>query len=207
MKERVKICGITRLEDALEAERLGASAVGFIFFRNSKRYITPDHAGEISTRLGPFIARVGVFVDEDITRVDDIAVRARLTAVQLHGSEDPGYAERLRKRGLWIIKAFRVGPDFTQDLLKAYTTDAFLLDSGDSEGTYGGTGKSFEWNRAAGCEQYGKIILAGGLSAGNVREAVAMVKPWAVDVSSGVEVSPGIKDAQKMRSFFTALNA
>lgn len=207
MKERVKICGITRLEDALEAERLGASAVGFVFFRNSKRYITPDHAGEISTRLGPFIARVGVFVDEDIARVDDIAVRARLTAVQLHGSEDPGYAERLRNRGLRIIKAFRVGPDFTPDLLMAYTIDAFLLDSGDSEGTYGGTGKSFDWHRAAGCEQYGKIILAGGLTAGNVREAVAAVKPWAVDVSSGVEVSPGIKDAQKMRSFFTALRA
>ena len=200
MKKHVKICGITCAEDGLYAERLGASAIGFIFYPNSKRYIEPKTAGTISSALGPFIARVGVFVDEDLSIVMKTVAEAKLTAVQLHGSEDNGYIDRLH--GVTVIKAFRVGSAFDCSVLEGFRADAFLLDTLVADEAYGGTGKTFDWDIAVKCKSYGRIILAGGLNADNIVDAVNTVSPWAVDVSSGVESAPGIKDHAKMKEFF-----
>jgi len=204
VKVLVKICGIKRINDALLAEKLGASAVGFIFYKKSPRYIMPEKAGEISKILGPFIARVGVFVDKDPSVVMKIVRIAHLTAVQLHGSEEMEYIRKLK--GIRVIKTFRVAQDFDCKKMNGYKVNAFLLDTCDKDGFYGGTGKTFDWGKAVECSKYGRIILAGGLNQSNIKEAVKIVKPWAVDVSSGVEISPGIKDADKMRDFFTAVN-
>ena len=200
----MKICGITRPEDALLAEELGASAVGFVFYPGSPRYIDPEEAKRISGALGPFITRVGVFVDEDIGTVQRIVETAGLTAVQLHGSEDQGYIDAVK--GVRVLKALRVGPDFDFRLLDRYRVAAFLLDAW-SEKEYGGTGRTFDWEKARECGRYGRIILAGGLTASNVEEALATVCPWGVDVSSGVEQSPGIKDHDKLRAFADAVKS
>ena len=220
MNIKIKICGITRLEDALLAEILGASAVGFVSYHESPRYIKPEKAGFITGKLGPFIGRVGVFVDEEPSVVIKIAHTAHLTAVQLHGSEDPVYAKELKKYGInRIIKAFRIDgvgkvgadkADFDCEKMREYDIDTFLLDTHDKGSCFGGTGKTFDWEKVAECGKYGRIILAGGLNASNVQEAIRIVKPWAVDVSSGVEISspvknPGIKDPDKMKAFFTAV--
>ena len=202
MAVHVKICGITGREDALKAEELGASAVGFVFHPGSPRYIQPGRAGEISSSLGPFVARVGVFVDCDPVTVRDIVSDAGLTAVQLHGSEPPGYIGELD--GITVIKAFRVGPDFDPGELGKYRVSAFLLDTYDKH-AYGGTGKTFEWERALPCLGQGRIILAGGLGPDNIREALRKVHPWGVDVSSGVELNPGQKDHKKMTALFDAV--
>ncbi len=202
MKIHVKICGITCPEDALIAEKCGASAVGFVFYHKSPRYITPEKAGEISKRLGPFTARVGVCVDENLDMVRDIVKTAHLTAVQLHGAESPEYINGLK--GVTVIKAFRVTRDFDCKAMKRYNVSAFLLDTFNTS-AYGGTGKTFDWKKAFECRDYGRIIIAGGLNASNVREAVNIARPWGVDVSSGVESSPGIKDHEKIRIFFHAL--
>jgi len=137
----IKICGITRLEDALMAEEMGASAVGFVFYRKSPRYIDPEEVREISIQLGPFISRVGVFVDEDPVQVGNIVRNARLTAIQLHGSEDPTYIQKVKRVSSLIIKAFRVNAQFECEQLKSYDVTAFLLDTHDRGICYGGTGK------------------------------------------------------------------
>ena len=210
MTVRVKICGITQCDDALLAEELGASAVGFVFYPPSPRSIAPESARIISESLGPFIVRVGVFVDEDPSVVAETAAIAGLTAVQLHGSENTEYLLALRKEAhglvsrLGIIKAFRVGPDFDPEELRHCPADAYLLDAFE-KGRYGGTGKTFDWERVLPCLHYGKIILAGGLTADNITEALRIVKPWGVDVSSGVERMPGIKDHKKMKMFFKTI--
>jgi phosphoribosylanthranilate isomerase len=195
----IKICGITRLEDALEAERLGAFAVGFVFYPGSRRFIDPDSAGEISRRLGASIQRVGVFVDERPETIRDTVRRAGLTMVQLHGSESPQFLHGLE--GIRIVKAFKVGDGFDPGVMRDYRADYFLLDT-FVEGSHGGTGRTFDWNIARSCAGRGKIILAGGLDSGNVARAAAIAQPWGVDVSGGVEGSPGVKDREKMREFF-----
>ncbi len=195
----IKICGITRLEDAFLAERLGAFAVGFIFYPKSSRYIAPETAGDITRSLGPEIERVGVFVDAALETVLDTVSAAGLSAVQLHGAESPEYVRELK--GITIIKAFRVGEDFHPGILSDYRTDFFLLDT-YVPGNHGGTGKTFDWPRAQACHNYGRIILAGGLNTGNICEAVRIAAPWGVDISSGVESAPGIKDAEKMNALF-----
>ena len=202
MSVHVKICGITRREDALLAERLGAFAVGFVFYPGSPRYIEPEAAGVISRSLGPFIARIGVFVDEDPGTVRAAVSAAGLTAVQLHGSESPAYVRELN--GITVIKAFRVGDGFDPRVLADYPLDFFLLDTA-VKGVYGGSGKAFDWKRALPCRAFGNIIIAGGITSENVREAVRIAGPWGVDVSGGLESSPGMKDATKMRAFFRAL--
>jgi phosphoribosylanthranilate isomerase len=199
MSVHVKICGITRCEDALLAERLGAFAIGFVFYSGSPRYIEPEAAGAISRRLGPFIARIGVFVDEDPGTVRATVRAAGLTAVQLHGSESPAYVRDLD--GITVIKAFRVGDGFDPRVLTDYPVNLVLLDTA-VKGVYGGTGKTFDWERALPCRKIGNIIIAGGLTAENVVEAVRITDPWGVDVSGGVESSPGVKDEVKMRYFF-----
>jgi phosphoribosylanthranilate isomerase len=202
MSVQVKICGITRREDALLAEELGAFAVGFVFYPKSPRYIGPEAAGAISRCLGESIARIGVFVDEEPGRVRETAAAALLTAVQLSGSERPEYLERLQ--GIPVVKAFRVGEEFDPRMLGLYRAEWFLLDTA-VKGSYGGTGMTFPWEKALPCRNAGKIIVAGGLDAGNVADAVRTAKPWGVDVSGGVESAPGRKDRGKMTDFFRSI--
>lgn len=199
----VKICGITRPEDALFAQELGASVIGFVMYPKSSRYIAPADVAGISERLNPHIVRVGVFVDEDPGIVVDAVGKAGLTAVQLHGSEDAAYIRRLGD--IRVIKAFRIGPDFNESMLDGLNAGAFLLD-GWSPDAHGGTGATFDWSIAEALARKHRIMLAGGLRASNIISAVETVHPWGVDVSSGVESDPGVKDHEKMRAFFHALN-
>ena len=196
---RVKVCGITNLEDALAAVNLGAYALGFVF-APSPRQITPDKAAEIIAQLPPFVSRVGVFVDSPLEQVQETIAIAGLSMVQLHGSEDAEYCQALSPR---VIKAFRVRSDSILRELPRYKVSAYLLDSYDAA-LKGGTGKTFDWSIAKAASKLGFIILSGGLNPDNVRQAIEQVEPYAVDVSSGVEVSPGKKDHDKLRAFMEA---
>lgn len=199
---KVKICGITRLEDALCCEKYGADAIGYIFFKGSKRYISPENAGEISSRLSPFILKTGVFVNEPADEINRIAKIAGLNAVQLSGDETLELAEEIN---LPVIKGFRVKDDFNFAVLNNYKNCGFLLDS-FNEKEYGGTGKTFNWeNIPAGMR--GKIILAGGISAENIDLIINEIKPAAVDISSSVETAPGIKDENKIKIFMNKINS
>lgn len=196
---RIKICGITRAEDAWAAVNAGADAVGFIFAASSPRYIAPALAGEIGRDLPPFVARVGVFVDEPAGSVRSIAATADLDTVQLHGRETPALIEELRSGSFRLIKAIRVRDESSLAPLPTFDVSAFLLDSYVA-GQHGGTGEKFNWDLAIQAKRLGKpIILAGGLTPENVREAIQAVQPFGIDVSSGVEQSPGIKDHDKIR--------
>jgi phosphoribosylanthranilate isomerase len=200
---RVKICGITNPGDALLAAGLGAHALGFIFYKKSPRYVTPEKARDIIRQLPLFVATVGVFVDEDAAVVRDIASQVGLGWIQLHGSEPPEYCQSLGRR---VIKGFRVKDEeiFTQMPAYAGATQAFLLDT-YKPGTPGGTGEIFDWELALRARQYGFIILAGGLNPDNVAEAIKIARPAAVDVASGVEAAPGKKDPEKLRAFIEAV--
>ncbi len=194
---RVKVCGITTLEDALRAADLGVDALGFIFYPESPRYIRPEEAAEIIRSLPPFVASVGVFVDCPPDRVDAVAATCGLSAVQLHGNETPEMCEGFR---LKVIKAFRIRDGRLPSEISRYRTDALLLDA-FVEGIPGGTGTPFPWQAARRAKQYGRIILAGGLNCENIRDAVETVQPYAVDVSSGVESEPGRKDPKRLAEF------
>ncbi|HTV56969.1 MAG TPA: phosphoribosylanthranilate isomerase [Terriglobia bacterium] len=205
MMTRVKICGITRDKDACLAIELGASALGFNFYSRSPRYLSPETASAIASHLPPFVSAVGVFADEvDGERVAAIARRARMTAIQLHGPRFPKQGRSLD--GFPLIRAVSVMPGFTPNTLKTVDAAAILLDAFDAE-RIGGSGKVTDWQLARQAALAGKpIILAGGLTPENVAEAVEIVKPYAVDVATGVESSPGIKDAAKLQAFFAAVN-
>jgi len=194
---RVKICGITSLEDALQAVQAGADALGFVFHGKSPRNLAPDMATSIIGGLPPFVQVVGLFVNSDAGFVNDTADRCRLDLVQLHGDEPPEYCERIRRR---VIKAFRVRDSSSLDPIRDYRVAGILLDA-YSPGAFGGTGLSFKWELAGNAKERGPLILAGGLTPENIREAVEIVAPYAVDVSSGVESSPGKKDHEKVREF------
>ncbi len=194
---RVKVCGITREEDALLAAELGADALGFVFHRASPRYITPREAGRIIQSLPPFLATVGVFVDAPLEEVESVIEQSGLSVVQLHGREPPEFCTRLAVK---VIKALRVKGNTLPSGIDRYRVDALLLDT-YREGLPGGTGTVFPWEVAREAKAYGRLILAGGLHPGNVREAVERVGPYAVDVSSGVEASPGRKDPALLAAF------
>lgn len=199
---RVKVCGITSLEDALVAAEAGADAIGFIFHPPSPRFIRPEAARKISDGLPPFVARVGVFVDSSEERIAEVARVAGLDAIQLHGRETADFCRRVGETR--VIKAFRVDGPAVLEALAEYSSMPWLLDS-YVPGAFGGTGQTFNWDLA--CEAVrrgGRVILAGGLTPENVGRAVAAVRPYAVDVSSGVESAPGRKDAQRVRAFVTA---
>jgi phosphoribosylanthranilate isomerase len=198
---KIKICGITQLDDALEAEKSGAWALGFVFFKGSKRYIKPLKAAEIISNLGSNIEKIGVFVDESYENTLEILKIAGLSAVQLHGSESHELVEKLNEHTK-VIKSFRVKNDFDGSALDGYKVYAFLLDTYSDKGCYGGTGNTFDWRHALNCKKYGKIILAGGLNENNITEAIRTVGPWGLDVSSGVETAPGIKNKEKINAFF-----
>lgn len=204
---RVKICGVTRWEDAELACELGASAIGFNFYEKSPRAIAPAAAWEIIHKLPPFVAPVGVFVNWDSAAVLALAKSLRLAAVQLHGDESPARVAECAKQ-LPVIKAIRAGENFRQSELAGYkSASAFLFDAapaGKSGGQFGGTGHLADWNAAREAANSHHVILAGGLTPENVAEAVRSVAPYAVDVASGVESSPGVKDPAKLRAFFAA---
>ena len=195
---RIKICGITNLEDALVATELGADAVGFVFYEKSPRYINPRTAALIIRELPPFVATVGVFVNEPPDKLVDTAKQSGVGCVQLHGDETPEYCQSL---GLRTIKALRVKDAYVLNELRSFTVSGILLDT-YREGVPGGTGETFDWEIAAEAAKAGRIILSGGLTPENVRQAIEKVRPYAVDVSSGVESKPGKKDHEKLRKFF-----
>jgi phosphoribosylanthranilate isomerase len=202
---RIKICGITNLEDALLAADLGADALGFIFYPQSPRGVSPEAAREIIAQLPPFVVSVGVFVDEAAAAVQDLAARVGLDWVQLHGQESPDYCRSLGRR---VIKGFRVKDEDSLNELAPYrgAVQAFLLDT-YRKGQAGGTGESFDWRLAREAKPYGQIILAGGLTPENIARAINMALPAAVDTASGVEAAPGKKDPARLRAFFNAIKA
>ncbi|MEI7907158.1 MAG: phosphoribosylanthranilate isomerase [Bacteroidota bacterium] len=196
----IKICGITTYDDAVMAIEAGATAIGFNFYSKSKRYIQPERAKEIADRIRGKISIVGIFVNEDAAAVRAIGASVKLTYCQFHGDEEPEYVNRFSN----AIKSFRVNESLKNVYFDDYKTAAFLLDAYD-EKEFGGTGKTFNWLLAREANEFGKIILAGGLNDANVIDAIETVEPWGVDVSSGVEIEPGKKDAEKVKKF--VLNA
>jgi phosphoribosylanthranilate isomerase len=195
---KVKICGITCLDDALAAVDAGADALGFVFCSLSPRHVSPEQAAGIIRSLPPFVQTVGLFVNEEISIVRMTADHCGLDIVQLHGEETPDYCGLVRRR---IIKAFRVKDIHTLESLTSYHVAGYLLDAW-SPAAHGGTGRTFNWEIAAEAVNRGhRIILAGGLTPDNIVESIHMVHPYGVDVSSGVESGPGRKDAARIRQF------
>ena len=204
MPVRVKICGLTRAEDAADAVRLGASALGFVFWPPSPRVVTADAARAIAAPLPALVARVGVFVDAPPADVLEIVRQVGLDVVQLHGGEDVEAYAALPVR---LIKAVTL--DSTADVDRAADLPAavtVLVDAPDPV-RRGGTGRAANWTWAAALARRRPVMLAGGISADNVADAVRAVRPWAIDVSSGVEIAPGVKSADRMRSLFRVLDA
>jgi phosphoribosylanthranilate isomerase len=201
---RIKICGITNLEDALLAAALGADALGFIFYAKSPRKVPPEAARKIIAQLPPFVSAVGVFVDEEAAVVQQVAAQVRLDWVQLHGQESPEYCRSLGRR---VIKAFRIQDQDSLRRLADYrgVAQALLLDT-YKPGQVGGTGEVFDWHLAREAKKYGPIILAGGLTPDNVAQAIVTALPHAVDAASGTEAAPGRKDPEKLRAFFAAVS-
>lgn len=201
-RTRIKICGITRHEDAVTAAEAGADAIGFIFHRPSPRYVDPDAAAAIARVMPPFVAIVGVFFDVDAALVNDLAARVGLSMLQFHGDETPEFCEQFAKP---FMKAIRVrrGVDLLQYEALFPKTSALLLDA-YRPGIPGGTGETFDWELVPQDLQ-SRIVLSGGLTVANVGVGIRRLTPWAVDVSSGVEVSPGIKDPDRIEQFVAAV--
>ena len=195
---RVKICGITSREDAWAAVEAGADALGFIFVEGTPRWIEPKEAAAITIEMPPFVAMVGVFIDRTAEQIEEIAASSGISLAQLHGSEPPAECARLR---LPYVKAIRVqGEGDLAGLHQYERARAFLLDTYAPDRA-GGTGKTFPWEIAARAARESRIILSGGLTPETVARAVVQVRPYAVDVCSGVESSPGRKDHRKVREF------
>ncbi len=198
---RIKICGITRLEDAQAAAAFGADAIGFIFHEASPRSIVPHQAALISAAMPPLTARVGVFVDAPAATIQSMIRECGLTAVQLHGIESSEFCQQF---SVPVVKAFRIRDASSLAALTDYPTQAWLLDS-YVPGQSGGTGTCFRWELAQQAKTLGRpIFLAGGLTPENAAQAVREVAPYALDVSSGVESAPGIKDHHKIKAFIEA---
>jgi phosphoribosylanthranilate isomerase len=194
---KVKICGLMNLEDALVAAEAGADALGFVLYSRSPRCVEYKTVKEIMRRLPPYVTTVGVFANANVDEILDAMDECDLDLAQLQGDEPPSVCERL---GSKAIKAIRVKDRDSLSPMKNYSVRAFVLDTYTEE-NFGGTGKQFDWDLAVEAKQYGRIILAGGLNPENVREAIQKVRPYGVDVSSGVEQRIGKKDAEKVRQF------
>jgi len=201
---RVKICGITAWDDARLSVDLGAAALGFNFYPSSPRAISPADAWRIIRRLPPFVEAVGVFVNWPPLVVEALARALRLHTVQLHGGEPPEDVDELA-RSYRVIKAVQVGPGFRLANLSPYRrADGILLD-GFARGLHGGTGRTLDWKLALAARRYGRIVLAGGLTPGNIAGAIRVAQPYAVDVCSGVEARPGRKSPARLRALFAAV--
>ncbi len=197
---RVKICGITRMEDAQLASVLGAWAIGFILYKKSLRYVKPEKIRKIIKNLPPFITPVGVFVNEEENNIRQIAEFCGLKALQFHGEETPQFCSRFSSYK--IIKAFRIKGQNELQQLSAFRINAYLLDA-YQEGLYGGSGRSLEWKILKGIKNIRvPIIIAGGLNEKNIDQVLKVYQPYALDLSSGVEVSPGIKDHRALKRLF-----
>jgi phosphoribosylanthranilate isomerase len=198
MSVKVKICGITNLDDARLAVELGADALGFVFYKKSPRNVSVRDAANICYALPPFVTKVGVFVNELEYEIEKAISECLLTALQFHGDEPPGFCTKFAAKS---IKAIRMRSEDDLRAASEYDVDALLLDT-YTETERGGTGKTFDWELAVRAKQLRKpIILSGGLNTVNVQEAIRKVRPYAVDVSSGVEREPGKKDPEKLRRF------
>lgn len=197
MRVRVKICGITSTRDAIVAAQAGADAIGIVFAPSPRR-VSVDKAREIVLSLPPMITAVGVFVDAPLEEVTATAGDVGLHTVQLHGSESPEYISRLG--GLSVLKAIRIASEDDVKAAEDYGEAAILLDTKSPQGA-GGTGETFPWEYARGIARQRPVVLAGGLCPDNVAEAIRAVHPWGIDVSSGVEKEPGVKDPDKVREF------
>jgi phosphoribosylanthranilate isomerase len=201
VRTRVKICGITRPEDGLAAAAAGADAIGLVFYARSPRAIDVEKARAITDVLPPFIARVGLFVNADKDFVNATLAAVPLDLLQFHGDESEQYCNSFARP---YLKALRMKPGM--DLaaaVKAYGSAQGILVDAWSDEQFGGTGKTFDWSLLGSAVRGERLVLAGGLHPGNVAEAVKAVRPWAVDVSSGVESAPGIKDKSKIEQFIS----
>ena len=202
---RVKFCGMTRHEDAELAVELGAWAIGFVLWPHSPRAADPAVAAGIAAALRRRVELVGVFVNATFDEIAHAADELHLSHVQLHGDEGPAFcAEAARRTGAKVIKAMRIASAADFQDLERYHTDLHLLDAA-AKGLRGGSGRTWDWALAARRRRHVPAILSGGLNADNVAAGIAAVEPWAVDVSSGVEVSPGVKDPERMRAFAAAV--
>jgi phosphoribosylanthranilate isomerase len=203
LRTRVKICGITRTEDAVAAVKAGCDAIGLVFYAPSPRYVSPEKAAGIVAKLPPFVSIVGLFVDAEPDEIQEVLKQVRLDLLQFHGNESP---DQCSQHGMPYMKAIRVKADTN---LLQYAKDyrqakALLLDT-FIEGVPGGTGQPFDWSIIPDTLPL-PVILAGGLTAGNVGSAIQQVQPYAVDVSGGVEINKGIKDAAKIAAFMQGVN-
>jgi phosphoribosylanthranilate isomerase len=203
---KVKVCGITRLEDAELASELGAWALGFILWPPSPRAADPGMAAGIARVMRRKVETVGVFVNQPLDEIAGLVDALGLTHVQLHGDEGPSFCSAVAQRtGARVIKAVRVSHASDLRDLERFHTDFHLLDAG-APGQYGGTGRTWDWTLLAQRRSNIPFLLAGGLNAENVAEAIVATRPWGVDVNSGVEASPGIKDHEKLEALFGAVN-
>lgn len=197
---RVKFCGFTHQDDVAQAVALGADALGFVFYGPSSRYVSPEHAQTLTRSVPAFVTRVGLFVNEEAETVQRIFEIARLNLIQYHGEESPEFCDAI---GLPYIKAFRVrkGMDLRTEMNRYPNASGFLLDA-YVKGQPGGTGERFDWELIP--QSHAPIILAGGLTPDNAKDAIDQVAPWALDVSGGIETKPGRKDPDKMARFMNA---
>jgi phosphoribosylanthranilate isomerase len=197
---RVKFCGLTHEEDIAQAVKLGVDALGFVFYAPSSRSVAPDHAAMLTSSVPAFVTRVGLFVNEQPAVIQNIFERTRLNLIQYHGDETPEFCDAV---GLPFIKAFRVRPgiDIQTEMERYPNASGFLLDA-YVKGQPGGTGERFDWGMIP--QSHAPIILAGGLSPDNAKDAIEQVAPWALDVSGGIETKPGRKDPDKMARFMNA---
>ena len=207
MDVRVKICGITNAADARAATRAGADMLGFIQYEKSPRYLAPDQVRDIIQGLRASLERapemVGVFVNAPVATVVEVARHCRFDTVQLHGDESPEAAHALREAGWQVFKAFAIADARSVERFADYEVDGYLCDT-PSPDLWGGTGQAFDHTLLAGAAE-GRLILAGGLHPDNVARAIRLVRPWAVDVSSGVEAAPGVKDHERIGRFMNAV--
>jgi phosphoribosylanthranilate isomerase len=202
----IKICGITNLDDALAAVDAGADALGFNFYKPSRRYVAPDAARKIISELPASILTVGVFVNESSPQsVEDLATGAGVTAIQLHGDESPSYCRDLKSR--YVIKALAAGSDFDTQRATEYDVEAILLDTKDDT-LRGGTGRVFDWSIAQRVSRtVPKLFLAGGLGLQNIEDAIRSVDPYGVDACSALEEMPGKKDHERLRAFVKTIRS
>jgi phosphoribosylanthranilate isomerase len=199
---RVKVCGITRLEDALLAAELGATALGFVFWPDSPRFIDATRAAAIAEQVPETVSTVGVFVDQPLADVQHIAAAVGLSSVQLHGRETLEYARGFLQP---VIKAVAVAEGFVPESLDAIPGEITVLLDAHDPVRRGGTGRTIDWSVASVAAARRPVFLSGGLTPENVSEAIAQVRPYAVDLSSGVESSPGVKDPLRLRALFDAV--